>query len=89
MAWNIEFLKESEKELKKLDPYLQKKILRFLRERVAPYDNPHTFAKPLLYNLGGLWRIRIQEMRMTFQLHESTKTLKITRIAHRREVYDE
>jgi mRNA-degrading endonuclease RelE of RelBE toxin-antitoxin system len=38
MGWKIEFDENAERELKKLDPQIAKRILAFLFNRVAPLD---------------------------------------------------
>jgi mRNA interferase RelE/StbE len=40
MAWKIEFDPAALKELKKLDKPVERRILKFLRERVARLDDP-------------------------------------------------
>ena len=39
MAWQIEFAEAAARELAKLDPPSARRILKFLRERVAPHRN--------------------------------------------------
>ncbi len=50
MAWTVELLTSASKQLKKLDPPVQARILRFLRERVV--EDPRRYGKPL----SGSWR---------------------------------
>jgi mRNA interferase RelE/StbE len=47
LAWPIEFEKEAGKELKKLDKQVARRILKFLRERVAVLDNPRSLGEAL------------------------------------------
>jgi len=41
-----------------------------------------------LKGFKDLWRIRVGDYRVIYTLDEQTKTINITRVAHRREVYD-
>ena len=34
------------------------------------------------------WRIRVGDYRIVYEIDDSAKTVDVTRIAHRREVYD-
>jgi mRNA interferase RelE/StbE len=43
----IEFEKEAEKELKKLDKQVARRIVKFLRQRVAALDNPRSIGEAL------------------------------------------
>jgi hypothetical protein len=45
MPWKIEFSVEADRELSKLDPQHAKRILKFLRERVAKLDDPRSIGK--------------------------------------------
>jgi mRNA interferase RelE/StbE len=55
MAWTIEFARSAEKELSKLDPQVTRRILRFLKDRVA--SDPRSVGEPLKGELSGFWRI--------------------------------
>jgi len=45
MAWSIEFGPDARRELEKLDKSVSNRILKFLRERVAPLDDPRTIGE--------------------------------------------
>lgn len=47
MAWRIEFESAAAKELRRLDPQVAGRILKFLRERVAPLDDPRSLGEAL------------------------------------------
>jgi len=47
MAWRIEFDRHAEKELSKLQPVVAARILTFLRDRLAPLDDPRTLGAAL------------------------------------------
>jgi hypothetical protein len=57
MAWKIELSAQVDRELGKLDPQQNKRILKFLRERVARLDNPRSIGQALQGSkLGEFWK---------------------------------
>ncbi len=87
-AWRVEFDDRARRELRKLDPDAQQKILRYLRERIAGSSDPRQFGKPLRMNLAGLWRYRIGDYRLICRLEENRLIVLVLQIGHRREVYE-
>ncbi len=87
MAWTIEFAKQAEKNLGKLDPGARKSILRYLRDRVIASQDPRQLGKALRGELGGLWRYRVGDCRIICQLEDAKLIVLVLRVAHRREVY--
>ena len=49
-VWAVEFDDRARRELRRLDPKIQKDILRYLRERIAGSTDPRQFGKPLRMN---------------------------------------
>lgn len=86
MAWKIEFEEDAEKELAKVDKKNQKRILKVLRERIAP-NNPRDFGEPLRGNLAGLWKYRVGDYRVIAEIQDEIVVVLILRIGHRRKVY--
>lgn len=87
MAWTVEFLTSASKQLKKLDPPVQERILRFLRERVA--EDPRRYGKPLSGDLAGRLRYRVGDYRLICQLEDERLTVLVLTVGHRREVYSQ
>ncbi len=83
MAWRIEFEEAAKKELARLDRQTQTRILKYLRERVAPSENPRSFGEPLRSNLAGL----LGDYRVVVEIHEETVVVLVVRIGHRSKVY--
>lgn len=88
MAWKIEFLQSAAREMRKLDRATQKRILAFLKERVAARPDPRESGKPLRGTLAGLWRYRVGDWRLVCRIEDARVTVLVIRVAHRREVYD-
>lgn len=65
MAWQIEFEADAERELKKLDRQVARRILKFLRERVVALDNPRRIGAALVGStLGNYWKYRVGDYRI-------------------------
>jgi mRNA interferase RelE/StbE len=47
LVWRIEVSATAEKQLAKLDRSVAKRILAFLRERLAPLDDPRSIGEAL------------------------------------------
>lgn len=85
MVWQIEFDKVAVKELSKADPQIQRRIVSFLRDKVA--QDPKAFGAPLQSNLAGLWKFRMGSYRIIAELREEKITVMVLRIGHRKNVY--
>jgi mRNA interferase RelE/StbE len=75
LVWQIEFDPAAKKELRKLDPQIAKRILKFLKERLATQVNPRKNGEALKGStLGEFWKYRVGDFR-------------ILRIGNRKEIY--
>jgi len=88
LAWSIEFDPAAFTELERLDPPIQRRILRYLRERVSTAEDPRSFARPLRGEKVGLWRYRVGAYRVVCAIEDRQDRVRVLRIGHRREVYD-
>ena len=87
MAWRIEFTPAAEKALTKLGIDTQKRIVGFMRERVANTDDPRRFGKGLSSNLAGLWRYRIGDYRVIVDIQDDKIVVLVLSVGHRSNVY--
>ena len=88
MAWKIELSVEADRELNKLDPQHAKRILKFLRDRVANLENPRSLGKPLQGSrLGEFWRYRVGDYRLICKIEDDRLLVLVLDVGHRREVY--
>ncbi len=87
MAWKIEFVPASAKELKKLGKAEAARIIATLEKRIAVLDDPRSLGSALTGELGGLWRWRIGDYRVVARIEDERITILVVRIGHRREVY--
>ena len=86
MTWQIEWDDRARKELRSLDPSIQRKILTYLRERTT--ENPYSFGKELGGNKAGLWRYRVEDFRIVCQIKENKLVVFVIAVGHRKEIYD-
>ena len=89
MTWIVEFDEAARKELRKLDHQSQQDILRYLRERIATDEDPRRFGRPLVRELAGLWRYRIQNYRLICNIEDGKLTVLVLRVGHRKDVYED
>jgi len=87
LAWIIQFDSDVEKDLRKLDKAAQKRILNYLRTRIANSSDPRIYGKPLQGKLTGLWRYRVDDYRIVCQIQHSVFTVLVIKVRHRKEVY--
>ena len=88
MAWLIEFEKEAEKELRKLDKQVARRIVKFLRQRVAVLENPRSIGQALTGStLGDYWKYRVGDYRIIADIQDARVCVQVVRIGNRREIY--
>jgi mRNA interferase RelE/StbE len=87
LAWTVSFEPRALKELKKLDPSGQQRVVRFLQERIVGEHDPREVGKPLTGDKVGLWRYRIGQYRVVCRIEDERQTVLVLRVAHRKDVY--
>lgn len=88
MAWQIEFDPDALKELKKLDRSVQLRLVAFLRDRLAPLDDPRSIGEALSgARLGSYWKYRVGDWRIVCDIHDRRIVVRVLRMGNRREVY--
>ena len=87
MAWQIEFDSEAENDLKKINREMQRRILRYLRERIATGKDPRRFGAPLRRELSGLWKYRLGDYRIICRIEDKKVVVYVIRVGHRKDIY--
>ena len=88
MAWKIELSAQADRELGKLDPQQIKRILKFLRDRLAPLENPRSIGQALHGSeLGEFWKYRVGDYRLICKIEDQRLLILVLRVGHRREIY--
>lgn len=88
LIWKIDFDSDVEKDFKKLDHTAQKRIIKFLKEKIAINENPRIHGKPLTGKLSGLWRYRVGDYRIISRIEDHIFTVLVIKVGHRKAVYD-
>jgi mRNA interferase RelE/StbE len=83
-AWTVEFQQNAANQLRKLAPPIQKRILRFFRERVLATGNPRQLGKALKGDRGELWRYRVGDYRAICKIEDSKLIVLVLEVGHRR-----
>ncbi len=86
MAWTIKYTKTFQKEVRKLDRPIQKKVRSFFKN-LESYENPRSKGKALTQNLSGLWRYRIENFRIICEIQDNELVILILKIGHRANIY--
>jgi mRNA interferase RelE/StbE len=88
MAWKIELSESAERQIKKLDRQHSKRILKFLRDRVAHLDDPRSLGKALQGpEFGELWRYRVGDFRIICKIEDGRLVVLVIRVGHPNEIY--
>jgi mRNA interferase RelE/StbE len=88
LTWKVEWDDRARKELRKLDPPIQKEILSYLRTRIARSNNPRVFGQSLSGNKVGLWRYRVGNYRIVCRIEDNTLVVLVLGVGHRKEIYE-
>ena len=87
-SWKIEFSKEALYDLKKLDKFTQKRIIKYLTDKVATQEDPRKLGRPLGNKLKHLWRYKVaKDYRVLCKILDDTLTILIVAAGHRKDVY--
>jgi mRNA interferase RelE/StbE len=82
--YTITFARSARKELEKLDPAILNRIFPFIE---SLSQNPRPSQCKKLSGLQNLWRIRIGEYRVIYQISDKQRAVDIIAMRHRREAY--
>ena len=84
MAYAIEFAPSAKRELHKLPRDLQLK----LNQRIDSLSiEPRPRGSKKLKGATELWRIRVGDYRVVYEVRDKILVVLVVRVAHRREVY--
>ena len=88
MAWKLELSSLAQKNLDQLDPQHARRVLSFLRDRVAPLDDPRSIGEALNGSrLGEFWKYRVGDIRIIASIEDQALRILIIKLGHRREIY--
>lgn len=90
MEWKIEYIKEAQRDLKNLDPYNRKLILKAIQKTaLCPLPPPDGVGKPLgnhsATKLSGYYKIKLRDLgyRVVYGLIRENSSMKVIVISIR------
>lgn len=86
-AWRVEFNRAAVDDLRKLGVDAERRVLRYLRERIAGSQDPRRLGQALTGDRKGLWRYRVGDYRIVAAIEDDRFVVLVVTIGHRREVY--
>jgi mRNA interferase RelE/StbE len=88
LAWLIKFDDKAKEDLAAIDKAAAKRITKFLRERVAPLDDPRSIGEALKGSkLGAFWKYRVGDYRIIASIEDGALRILVVRIGHRKDLY--
>ncbi|MDQ6911898.1 MAG: type II toxin-antitoxin system RelE/ParE family toxin [Verrucomicrobiota bacterium] len=80
----VEFRRAAEKDLRRLDPVVQRRVLRAV-DNLATDPRPSGCRK--LQGSDNAYRVRLGDYRIVYTVDDAVLIVAIERVRHRREVY--
>lgn len=87
MAWAIEYPDTAKGQLRKLDKQTARRIVDFMDERIAGFENPCNTGKVLTGPHGGFWRYRVGDCRVICDIQDDALRVFVVQVGNRREIY--
>jgi mRNA interferase RelE/StbE len=87
LAWTIEYAESAARQLARLDRQAAKRIISFMRQRVASAADPRSLGSALSGPLGALWRYRVGDYRVICDIQDARLRVLVVRVGNRRDVY--
>jgi mRNA interferase RelE/StbE len=89
LAWTIDYTESAQRQLRKLDKQVARRIVDFMDERIAPIDNPRITGKALTGAVfGSYWRYRVGDYRLICDIQDGKLCVLVIEVGNRKEVYD-
>ncbi|MBT4879891.1 MAG: type II toxin-antitoxin system RelE/ParE family toxin [Alphaproteobacteria bacterium] len=88
LRWKIDFSEPAQQSFKKLDRITQKRIQKFLNERLISHSDPRGLGKALTEGLKSFWGYRVGDYRIVCDIQDRQLIVLVVEVAHRKGVYD-
>lgn len=85
MNYSVRLTPAAQKQIRKLDPPVARRIRTFLEDTLDGIDNPRVLGKPLIES--DFWRYRVGDYRLLVSIEDHELLILLVAVAHRREVY--
>jgi mRNA interferase RelE/StbE len=87
LAWTVKVSDFAERQLRRLDRPVQKRLLDWLAERIEGCKNPRHFGEPIKGDLTDLWRYRVGDYRFLCEIRDQQVVVLVVAVGHRRAIY--
>jgi mRNA interferase RelE/StbE len=87
LAWTVEISDVAERQPRRLDRPVQKRLLDWLDDRLEGCKNPRHFGEPLRGGRAGLWRYRVGDYRIICEIQDERLVVLALAVGHRREFH--
>lgn len=82
--YSVLFKQNAKKEFSKLDRQNQKRIF----SKIKQLSTILQLGVPLVGKLAGLWKLRVGDYRIIYELQKANLIIYVLKIGHRKNVYD-
>lgn len=86
--YKVIYDKKAKKQVSKLDPFVSKKIKKWIDTNLVDCDNPYRAGVQLCGTLAKYWRYRVGDYRIVAEIDDEKIIILIVKIGHRREIYN-
>lgn len=86
-VWSISYVKSVMDDIAELDGSAKRIVKKAIEEKLMV--DPLKFGKPLRRNLSGLFKLRVGDYRIIYQVRESEVVVVVVTVGHRRAVYED
>lgn len=83
--YEVVYLDQFEKDFKKIDKPVRKKIISKIENELA--KDPYALGEPLKGQFKGMWRFRFGNYRVIYRIAEKEILILIARVGHRKNIY--
>jgi mRNA interferase RelE/StbE len=88
MKWQVSLDLDATREFDRLDGSVQKRVAKFMYERLAHLGDPRSIGEALHGStLGDYWKYRVGDYRLIARIADRLVEIIVVRVGHRREVY--
>jgi mRNA interferase RelE/StbE len=82
--YQVELLPAARRDLKRIAGHAQSRIVATLRDLA---DEPRPPGVVKLAGEENVWRVRVGDYRILYEIHDRRLTVLVIRVGHRRDVY--
>jgi mRNA interferase RelE/StbE len=85
--WTVSYVQSAMEDITSLDGSAKKVIKKAIEEKLMV--DPLKFGRPLRRSLSGLFKLRVGDYRIIYQIHKQEVLVVVVKVGHRREVYED